>query len=266
MLTLPVVTDAPTVEAPKHSILSVAETPSATDERWLGGVKFTPVNCNTGSVTAVECPPPVPSADIECDAATEITAFNLEMVFNWSTADLAMEPVMLAEKTLDQGTARLIERALWTGETLDPANAAATVTDADIHALSGATSLGTAADAKTALGTVLAALADSTRTTGGTGTIYVNSGIAVELASQNLLCEDGDTLCTLVGDHKVVVGDFPDDAIVAHLGLPRIFLSKVNVVDFTARAQNEVIIRADRAVLVEYDVCSAVIVTVGVGS
>ena len=260
---LATVTNAPSVEPPKHSLVDVANVIRDNSERWMNGVTFTPLYCDPGAVTMVDCPAPVPADDIECTAPVEFAAFQVEMAYNWTTMDLGADPEGVAREAMELATTRLVERAVWTGEVLDPADNSQTATVNDIHALSGATSVGPGGTALDSLGLVLDGLANSTMMLGGLGVIHMNSSIAVALANANQFSTDGTALFTIVGGHRVVIGDYPDDAIVGHLGNVDLYLGDIHVAEFYSRADNEYHIRLDRAVLAAYNNCTAVISTVG---
>lgn len=260
---LATVTNAPSVEPPKHSLVDVANVIRDDSERWMNGVKFTPLYCDTGSVTKVGCVTPANSDPIECTSAVEFEAFQVEMLYNWTTMDLAADPEGIAREAMELATTRLVERVLWTGEVLDPTDNTQVVTVANIHALSGVMSVGPGSTADESLGLVLDALADSTNMVGGTGTLHMNSSMAVVLASANQFSTDGTNLYTIVGGHKVVIGDYPDNAIVGHLGSIDLYIGKVNLTDFYSRADNEYHARLDRSVLAAYNNCTAVISSVG---
>ena len=107
-----------------------------------------------------------------------------------------------------------------------------------------------------AFGAVLNALANSTTGVGGRGTIHMKSSYAVLLDDK--LYEDGGKLRTRVGDHLVVVGDYPSNSIVGHHGEPVVYIGDIELVEFVDRSQNEYIAQGTRDVLVVYNDCTAV--------
>jgi hypothetical protein len=250
-------TTAPRVERPKHSLFDAANVIADNTSRWENGVAFTAHYCDPGRVMHGYCPPPSSADPIECRDVIEFTPVILEQTYAWDTRDLAADPKMMAVDALDVGSIRMVERALWTGKTLDPSDPTdATYEPDDIHPLFAATSLGGAVTATTALGSVLGALADSTRHVAGTGTIHMNSAVAVVL--EDRLQEVDGKMTTIVGGHRVVIGDYPDNAIVGHLGYVDLYLGDIDVVEHTEHRANERIVQAQRFALAAYNACSAV--------
>lgn len=258
-------TSAPQVDVPEQSLLDVANVITGDGSRWENGIEFTPLYCDPGHVLTGTCPPPTSPDAVECTETIKFDAMVVETLYNWDTRDLAAEPKKMATDALEIGSTRLIERAFWTGETIDPTDPGATATNPDLNPLSGATDLGTAADAVDGLGTVLMALADSTRHLSGSGTVHINSRLGV-LLEGHIKDRDGNGLYTVIGGHRVIVGDYPDDMIVGHLGQVDVYLGPVETIEHFDHRTNEVLVQAQRYALAAYNACTAVAVTVDVGS
>lgn len=252
------VTTAPPVGAPKHSILDAANV-IAGDGRWANGVTFTPVNCEAGHILTPNCPPPETTA-LDCTMPLEFKPVMLEYTYAWSTLDLAADPRKIAIDALDVATPRLLEHALWTGETLDPTNPAATVTVAELHPLDSATSLGSFSSYEDVLGAVINALADSSLGTGGNGVIHMNAKTALNVMSSAAFHMDGSgNLFTMFGMHRVVIGNYPDYYIAGHAGTIDLYLGEIDTVEHVEKSKNEHVVMASRAALMAYNACTAVV-------
>lgn len=253
------VTNAPQVRQPHHSLIEVANVITGGSNRWENGITFTPTNCDPGRILAQGCPSPIAPDAIECTEPVVFKPFVLEATYAWSTLDLAADPKSIAINTLETATTRLVERAFWTGETLDPTDPMSTTTHTDIHALTGATEIAPAGPAVAALGQVLKALADSSTGLGASATVHMNAAVATHLTAGAMLTHGpNDGLYTIAGMCPVVVGDYPEDAIVGHTGDIDLFLGETFVVEHTERAKNERVVMVERLALVAYNNCTAV--------
>lgn len=253
-----IVTNAPLVGAPKHSITDVANV-IAGDGRWANGVTFTPVNCEAGNVLSHSCPPPETTA-LDCTPAIEFKPVVLEYTYAWSTLDLAADPRKIATNALEVATPRLLEHALWTGTTLDPTDPTSTITVAELHALGSAPSLGVLTSYEDMLGAVIDSLADSSLGTGGNGVIHMNARTALQLMSSSAFHMDSSgNLFTVFGMHKVIIGNYPNNRIVGHVGEIDLYLGGIEVIEQVERAKNEHVVMASRTALMAYNACSAVL-------
>ena len=261
---IPTVTSAPSVQKPKHSLLDAANVITDSSNRWENGVTFNPTHCQAGHALAQGCPSPISPAGLECTAAVRFDPFIVEIALNWSMQDLAGEPADLARDSLETATSRLIEAVLWTGETLDPVTPTdPAVTPDNIHPLTGIAAAPSEL-AGDALGQAIGFLADASQHSGGLGIVHMNSVIANQLDEKLVLDADG-TLYTKSGMHRVVVGNYHTDVIVAHVGELDVYLSEVEIVEGYDRAQNEALILAQRHALVAYNTCAAYAIGVDTG-
>jgi hypothetical protein len=251
---------APAVRAPLHSLLAsgnVVESSNAVTDttdgtstgqgaEWENGVTFTPRGCYEILGTCATCDFDAENeAPQECHPAVVFKPYLLDLGLVYPTAD-RFDIKGLVTDGMEVGTSSRLERLIWEGCDGD-----------DNPLLSEGGGLGSTLPPKAALGAVMAELVSSTGHTGARGTIHMSPRVSVEL--EGLLKEDDGVLRTLAGKHKVILGDYPDTHIAAHVGEVDIYLGGIYVTDAPdeVRRANVQTFQVQRLAVAAWNTCAA---------
>jgi hypothetical protein len=267
---------APALREAKHSLVNVGNVVNTGDNRWEDGVVFTPVGCPTVFGHIPICVSEDKSPYYDCPPPVEATPYLLEVGLQWSTMDLGVDPKEMLEDALRFGTSSVLER-LSTSGIADVAGAtpltlpvrAGTVVTGGVvgRVMAGATAPptlasaldvgGTHTTAQQAIGALEAKLLDSGDHIPGSGTILMSAYTAA--TSNGALVRDSDgNLRTLATDSLVVVGNIAaQGTIYGVVGDIDVYLGDIINVEFTDRAKNEWIGRAERRAIAVWNPCVA---------
>lgn len=242
------VIEAPKVYAPLHNLLSKAKTPVDGAEVWENGIEMVPTGCHViHGQCNVLCPPSQKSESQGCIDPVTFKPYLIEFGFEWPGRERAnLEEI--ASNLILAGSSSVLEDMVWNGCGDDNVNP--TFAEADPVV---ATSL----SVKDAFGAIVSELVSSENHIGARGTIHMSPFIASYLDGQIAGDENGD-LYTVFGGHAVIIGNYPNDAIAAHIGDVNVFVSDPFVTESfdEVRTRNILNVRVERVALVSWNACA----------
>lgn len=200
-------TTAPGALAPLHGLLSVVDDVTPTDDRWMGGLAFSPETGFSGGSFSFECAPIITSAFTEpvtAHAPIENQAVGLESAFECGTFGWeAIDYPERATRQLEAINSSILEYEFWTGTQVSTNQTLVNTTPNTAYA-NGKGILGSGAvTAVRALGWLLDALSYGPS---GRGTIHATQAIVDGWVLNGSVERVGDHLETTVGGHYVAAG------------------------------------------------------------
>lgn len=207
---------APAVEEYPHGIVHSGTPRTTADNRWENGVVFDSALHLIINGMCFECSEPMTkSADQTCEEGVTFLPYLLEFGVVQQAPDTTYEGLEEQVRRLMRvGTSARLEDMMTVG-----------CTGNDNPTLSDGVSLGSGHEEQ-AVGLVISSFYDADSHIGARGTIYMSPSSAASVVE--LLEEDREgILRTIIGKHKVIVGNFPDDVIYGHVGDVDVYLSEV---------------------------------------
>jgi hypothetical protein len=267
---------APALREAKHSLVNVGNLVDTDDNRWEDGVTFTPLGCQAIYGHIPICVSEDKSPYFDCPPPFVAVPYLLELGLQWSTMDMkGIDPKAILEQAMEVGTSATLER-LSTGGITDVAGAsplllptlAGAVTTGGVvgRVMAGATAPptlaaaldvgGTHATAQQAIGALESKMLDGHDHVAGSGTILMSAYTAA--TSNGALIRDNGELRTLATDSSVVVGNVAaQNTVYGVVGDIDVYLSDIDIIEFTDRAKNEWIGRAERRAIAVWNTCVA---------
>lgn len=262
----------PRLMQPAHGLVSDANRPDVSDNRWENGISFTTRGCEVVYGFTWGCPAELKSEPQTCAPPSVFSPIVLETSLEWSTLDMAADPKSIVMDTLEFGTSSTLERILSNG--INDVAGAITKT-----ALSQSTSTGqiqgrlvgtgvphpnflalvpapnaAAANAVQSVGTLEAKLLDASDHTGSAGTIFLSVLDAVK--AYDLLVADEGKLYTKITGSQVIVGNFVPGVAYGVVGQVDLYLSDIEVRETVVRQTNTWLGQAERLAIVAFNTCA----------
>jgi hypothetical protein len=244
----------PAVRPPVQNLLDSGNIVETGDDEWENGVKFTPKGCYTIEGACATCDIDQSNEEPqECHPFVEFKPYLLDLGLLYPTAD-RFDIKALGRDTLDIGSSSRLERLIWAGSEAQDDQA-----DCDNNPyLSAGTSLGATLGVKAALGSIMAALVDAEDHTGAQGTIHMSPRLTTEL--EGVIKVDGDgNVRTVIGNHLVIIGNYPSTHIAAHIGEIDVYLGEPYLTEAPdeIRRANVQTFRIQRLALAAWNTCAA---------
>jgi hypothetical protein len=263
---------APGIWTHHHGITEDGNVISTGNDRWMGGVAFTPLGCDTIHAHGGGCFSSLGEKD-DAQGCTPVATFYpyvLESLVAWSSVDMAADPKDRAREHMEVGTSAVLERLMAAGVTEVAAGTPLTSdgfpygtgtitgrmgTEAVGVTLADAADLGDFDNVLAALGWIEARLMDASDHVGGGGTILMSPYVAAQL-SQQIKEHDGRLYSEATGN-PIIVGNFPMDRIYAVTGGIDVYLGPIEIRDLVERATNEYLVQVERLAMAVWNPCAA---------
>ncbi len=240
--------NAPQIVPAAQNLLAAANIVTQQEGEWMNGVSFTPLGCHTINGECDVCPPAETDDWQTCASNLVFKPYYLWTAMEVPAMDYLAHQALLLQ-LVETGTSAKLESMIWNGCGED---------DADTPVLTDATAVtGSAVSPAKGLAYIVAALNDSDEHVTGQGTIHVSSFDAVTLYDHFTL--DGDFYRTNIGNHAVVIGNYPAGTLVGHLGEVDVYLSPPALFEAPERVRgvNLYTAQANRAALAVWNSCAA---------
>ena len=204
MAPMPDDVSAPALRKAKHNLVDSGHIVPISQDKWENGVTFSPRGCYQIEGACSTCPPATKEELQPCVEVLTFGPYVLDLGVSLYATDREQVSAT-AEDDLDIGSSSRLESLIWSG-----------CVGVDNPLLSEGTSLGSATTPVLALGRMISELISATGHGGAMGTIHMSPYVAVQLGEQ--LYESEGVLRTEVGDHLVIVGNYPITHIAGHIG------------------------------------------------
>lgn len=239
-------TDAPRVYAPTHGLLASAEIIEDASLEWENGVSFTPIGCEPVNIQCFACPPEEKSDALGCPEPITFNPILIEFGFEWPAFDIESVKENATQQIL-AGTSSALEHAIWHGCGVSDEN----------PVLSDAAPIGSMLDPTSAIGRMIDELASPISHIGAQGTIHMSATVAAHVEGL-LVTDEFGRLRTRFGNHLVVIGAYPSDAIVGHIGDIEVYLGEPFITEAPSSisSNNMAYVRVERTALVKWVSCA----------
>jgi hypothetical protein len=233
----------PALGAPKHSLVASGNLVEPGDNRWENGIAFNPRGCYQIDGNCATCPPASKENLQGCVDYVQFGAYVLDLGVSVNSRD---DVKTIAQDDLEIGTSSRLESLIWSG-----------CVGVDNPLLSEGTSLGAALAPTLALAAMASELISATGHTGAQGTIHMSPYVATQLTEQ--VYRENGRLYTVVGDHLVIVGNYPKTHIAGHVGEVDVYLGDPFLSENpdAIRTSNLTAFRVERLALAAWNSCAA---------
>lgn len=244
------ISKAPQLFAPKHGLVHSGNLVSTTDDHWENGVTFSPRGCYEVLGDCVDCPPRDKEDLQTCVEPVEFAPYVLGLGLITTPVNYKLDISSAIIEDMKVGTSSRLEALIWAG-----------CTGGTSPILSEGTNVGTGTPV-VALGLLLAEMISADDHIGAQSTIHISPAVAVQILGQ--FHEVNGDLYTVVGNHKVIIGNYPTNLIAGHLGDIDVFLGETFLTESPdeIRRANEAVFRVERTALAAWNSCSTYLVSV----